>query len=307
MSHERSLQFDSGKMALGDAIRFYIDCVFVGNAPFPAAIPVDAPAELRDNIWAAWLAWSFSVRSIDSLKKRYVDPYTERGTAAPGGDDENFKDILATARSALQTVEDTVARIDVDNWRTDRLGQWVGLGALNRLTETFAAASVLFRVGAVFEAHALCRLILEQMAWAHKIRNIDDDSIFQVSPPGAISSLKLLFPRVGRLYGELSQHTHIAPRLTTTYLRVLENQHSVTKLSTNRTASTVGLLAILADIYAVVSEIMLAQFLSEFTFIEPGPDGLTPKVDRPSTRAIAACPHAKWWIDTAPPAPSDGQ
>jgi hypothetical protein len=90
--------------------------------------------------------------------------------------------------------------------------------ALFRLQSTFQASVLVIRQGMHYEAQALLRLIVEQLAWAMVILDYEDDSFFAVQPNRCISEFKKLFPDSGRIYGDLSSGAHLSPQTTVRYL-----------------------------------------------------------------------------------------
>jgi hypothetical protein len=63
--------------------------------------------------------------------------------------------------------------------------------------------------GALFEALAVARMMLEQIAWAYSVGNSQaEDAVFCISASAAISRLKHTSKFAGRLYGWLSEHAH---------------------------------------------------------------------------------------------------
>jgi len=63
--------------------------------------------------------------------------------------------------------------------------------------------------GALFEALAIARMMLEQIAWAYNVGNSkDEDAVVRSSGPASISELKRASAFAGRLYGWLSIHAH---------------------------------------------------------------------------------------------------
>lgn len=79
--------------------------------------------------------------------------------------------------------------------------------ALSRARNTYYVAALLYREGHMIEAHAMSRLMLEQIAWSFNVFEMKDrETAEKVEPTKAIGKLKKKIKPVGRFYGALSQY-----------------------------------------------------------------------------------------------------
>jgi hypothetical protein len=101
--------------------------------------------------------------------------------------------------------------------RRSGMGSFASHAALFRLQSTFQASVLLVRQGMHYEAQALLRLIIEQLAWAKRILEYEDESFLAIQPTQCITDLKRLFPDSGKLYGDLSSGAHLSPKTTGRY------------------------------------------------------------------------------------------
>jgi hypothetical protein len=233
---------------------------FVGDKSFIFAVPLDAPPELQKRMFAGMKSYFKELRygkteSIDQLLKEVGDKWrfeVESRTELQVLVDE----MVTTARREL---ENTLAACTRNPRWTDNttLGGFVGASAVFRLRSTFTAAALMTRFGYGYEGAALIRLILEQIAWAYSIRNAADLSVLHEPPTGRISELRSLAPWTGRLYGWLSDRTHIDPDLTREYIQLSEDLHRVLmRQPTKWSAPLAWCFVIVTDLCNTVAEIV---------------------------------------------------
>ncbi|ACB50421.1 hypothetical protein cce_1070 [Crocosphaera subtropica ATCC 51142] len=139
---------------------------------------------------------------------------------------------------------------------------------LERLESTLFSAHLLYSLGNVYEGHAVSRVMLEQIAWAYEASELNDrEAISKIKPNQAISKLKKFLPKVGKLYGYLSKHTHIDYHRHHEFIKVENNQNMVV-LGQERLDECAMVLLNLADIFVAVWECSQRDYLNEFIAIE---------------------------------------
>lgn len=181
----------------------FYEMEMVGDQMMLVAVPIHAPAELKKRILGAVKSYHAGLSSVDYTIKRYG----ERWKFADPSDDE-----IAFVRT-LSDVDARIANLVDDlgsgSARPDCIGLFAAESALVRLKPTFRSALILISQGHAFEAAAVVRLLLEQIAWAFAVYGLFDKAeVLQQSSTDAISKLKKYAPFVGRLYGALSKQTH---------------------------------------------------------------------------------------------------
>ncbi len=120
-----------------------------------------------------------------------------------------------------------------------------------------------------FEAAAIARLILEQLAWAYAVHGLDDLSLFEVNPTKTFTKLKEIIPYAGQLYGTLSDEAHISPETSAAYLRFEGEKSQVIVSSIVETKLVAFQLLLLVDAYSVVANVTHRSFFETATELTP--------------------------------------
>jgi len=225
------------------------------------AVPSDLPPELIKNVTAASLAHFLGLKSIDNIIKRY-GAYLEIDDREPLSKQD--KEINYLFQMGKKEIERATGTITSHFGNTKSMGAVSASAALVRLETSFRASGLLIRLGCIFEASSLCRMILEQIAWAYSIHELDDEKIFKLSPRKAIRNLKNLLPYAGETYGFLSKYTHLEPELITQYLVLINQEFSANLISFQDRLSWAWAYLYLVDSYSVVSEYIFRNSLSKF-------------------------------------------
>jgi len=197
----------------------------------------------------------------------------------------------ASARQLLRVVRFDVDRVvrELCNGgpRPDRLGLFASEVALVRLRTSFRATAHVLRERYTFEAAALSRLILEQIAWAYAVHSLTGKAVFRVSPTKVIGQLKEVFPQAGQLYGLLSTYAHIDPDITNEYVDVWGDGPPAVLWRDGARSNFIALFfAVIADFYRVVAEaISFKHFRKPCAWVQEG-DQLRLLDDRPLSSAI---------------------
>jgi hypothetical protein len=157
---------------------------------------------------------------------------------------------------------------------------------LEKLQYSFFSAHLLYSLGHRYEGHAISRLILEQIAWAYTAFHLETiEQIEKIVTTRTISKLKKAFPIVGRVYGFLSNKTHIDYKSHFDFLHV-ENGKNVLKITQHKFYEYAEIILYLADLFAVVWEISQHEYLPELETIEIIDGNYCIKEDRPFLNII---------------------
>jgi hypothetical protein len=244
------------------------DFEILGNQRNPVAVHADSPKELKRYVMAALLANLMGLKSIDYALKKYGEDWN----FDPDTDEERnlCKEILKQVRN---NVSQTVKWMEKVENKPDRVGLFSAGAALMRLQASFATASLLIKRGYNFEALSICRLILEQIAWAYDVHELEDGTLFKRKPSNSITKLKSILPETRQLYGLLSEHAHISPHLVPGYVTFEPTNQLVTLLTTKGSASNAFILLLLADAFAVVSEYVYGELAGNFSCLVKDQNG----------------------------------
>lgn len=234
----------------------------IGDHQLTVGIPIDTPFELRLYIMAAIKAYFVGLRSMDYVLKKYGHIWSDKLQASENNEEE-LREVIALVRKNL---DDIVAKLKAMD-KLDHVGLIVARGAMVRLHNTFRSLLILIRKGLYYEALAMARLILEQIAWAYAIHNLDEQKILKTSPSKTISILKNFYPFAGQLYGFLSEHAHISPNTVGQYLTIREAESSILFQSSVQIKVAGYVSLILLDIYASSFEYIFNRFIDDLQFI----------------------------------------
>ncbi len=233
----------------------------INTRKFMFAVPSDSPPELIKNMAAASLAYFLGVKSVDNTLKRY-GAFLEIDDVVPlSGQEKEINYLFQMGRKEIETAKGMITGQFAN---ANSTGAIAASAALVRLETSFRASGLLIRLGCIFEASSLCRMILEQIAWAYSVHELDGAKVFKLSPRAAIKSLRVLLPYAGKTYGFLSKYTHLEPELTTEYLVAKNQEFSVNLISFQDRLSWAWAYLYLVDSYSVVSEYIFRNSLSEF-------------------------------------------
>src|SRR5256885_9290603 len=175
------------------------------NAAYPVGLKSTYPEELIRRVAAAFISFQMGNSGVDYTYKNFLKdkPYqTDDGTRL----DLRITRTLSARLELLEALIDRVAKSD-----DKRLGEIVCEWTFYRMPFAIRFIMSCANRGAFFETAAVARMALEQIAWASKIDQYDDENIIQQeAATRAIGSLSKSLPVAGKLYGWLSVHAHWA-------------------------------------------------------------------------------------------------
>jgi hypothetical protein len=177
----------------------------IGDPRFYVAVPVTADAELKKRILGAIKSYYSNLTSIDYTIKRYG----QRWTFPDPSQDQRF--VIQTLKDIDERVSEFLTAILNGRPRPDHAGLLAAEVALVRLKSTFRSALILISQAHAFEAAAIVRLALEQIAWAYAVHTLSDPGKILNVNPTQITPLKNLAPFAGRLYNALTAQAHLDP------------------------------------------------------------------------------------------------
>lgn len=276
--------FDIEKLFAGtDSLRWlYKGFEILGTPSLYLAAPKHLSSTDRKRIVGAIVACTLDLKSVDYTIRRYGRSLTTRAKADRVHD---FTDrILKIADKDLDLAFSQRAKL---SGLPNRVGLVASGAAIIRLQSSFLTASFLIRTGHNFEAAAVMKLILEQLAWAYVVHEWSDESVFSCLPSKCISKLKELMPWVGEFYGVLNEESHIKPNLMGRFLHETEKGGKVSVRSHDFSPLAGFMYLCLADAYCVVLEVVYSQYLpgSRHTKLSSA-KRVIPKTNRPLARKI---------------------
>jgi len=229
---------------------------------FTLGVPHNAPSEFKKYVVAAAKAYYLGHRSIDYTLKKYGSYLSFN--SEPSRMEKRF---WRFSRFIKEHLASNKVRMNSISNKPDRVGLVVAGGVIIRLTSSFQSALLLSRFGFFFEAGCICRFILEQLAWAYSVHEIEDDSLFKTSVTRSVGKLKELIPHCGKLYGFLSNLAHISPGYTKEYILFDEGCPAVVVATTRNLDTIIYWLLLLLDICQIVTEVIYLPLVSEHLHI----------------------------------------
>lgn len=158
-------------------------------------------------ISAAIVTYSLRNKSIDHVRRTYLkDIRYEEDPGAESRLDRGYKRACFSRLTAIQAAINSYPPL---LGREPTVGEWIGDLTLIRADYSFRRAFAEADKGALFEAVAIARMILEQLAWVYVIRGIDDaEKVQKTQTTKCMGITAAKFRTVGRLYGWMSDHVH---------------------------------------------------------------------------------------------------
>lgn len=182
------------------------------------------------------------------------------------------KDIRSKSIRIFSTARRRLARL---KHPPEGIGNFLSNAALIRLESSFLSVSTLTKKGYNFEAISICRTILEQMAWVYSVydKGNDVEYIFKQKPQKCINNLKKLFPNCGRLYGTLSNFSHIYPNVMLNYIDDSDFQNSNTLYIRAHGDNGIELICLTfflieSDIYSTMVEVVNSSRFRKLKYIQ---------------------------------------
>jgi hypothetical protein len=181
--------------------------VAVNRMAYVIGVNKDYPAKLREMISAAAITYQLQNKSIDNVRRTYLaDVKYEED---PGGDRRVDRILRGESLALVNASVEFLRQYPTAISRQPTMGEWIGDLTLLRVSYSFERAYAEADKGALYESVAIARMILEQIAWAYAVRDLDDvEQIRKKGTTRAIGEVARKFPVVGRLYGWMSNHAH---------------------------------------------------------------------------------------------------
>lgn len=221
---------------------------FIGNGRMVIGVPFDAPNEYKRMVWAASECYIHGNRSIDYFYKRHCEKLNFDRPDAPR------RRLSRIIQQSIQEVDRIGAEFTNGITRETTTGLFASESALTRLRTSFQSAAFLLMQGSLYEASALMRMALEQMAWSYTVHGYVDGGFFKVNPTRCITRLKEIVPGAGRLYSQLSDYAHLQPDLQRQYLDFSEEYAAVIYRNHDDCLRMGANFSSLVRDYAIVSE-----------------------------------------------------
>ncbi len=226
------------------------------------AVPRGSPQELIQFHCAAHKAYFNDYSSIDYVLRVYGGAWK-----TPADYPEPYRLIYDGTSRIRSNVENIVRKGNAIENLPDRFGLVAAEAALFRLQTSFRAACVLCETRMGFEVFCLAKLILEQIAWAYAVYEIEDELLYKVKPSNCINRLKRLYPRVGRMYGFMNDQAHMDPKTISDFTKVDAEGIRVVLRDADKCLLGCWYLLQLTDVYGACTEVIYRRWYTTFEFI----------------------------------------
>lgn len=255
---------------------------------FAIGVPVRMSQEFKVRVFAAAKSYIVGNKSIDYTLKRY----REHWNFEVAEDDPEYAIVGLCAlirSSAARTISYLMAIQD----KPDLPNVFACTAAIFRLSNSFRAAILCVRQGMHIETVTLSRLILEQIAWVAAIYPLKNDhyEYTELAPQSCIKALKHLIPEAGKVYGELSETSHLQFEATLSYIKVQGDDLAVHVHDLARCFEDAILLLHLIDWLEVVGEHVYFEQIESPRSIVVSADGT--KRLKPDRQSLAVINEAK--------------
>lgn len=278
--NQQSLNFASNevKAELAAADRHILeDHVSVGFGIGMVYIPRDAPSDLIRYVRAAIVAYNLGT-TFDHALDHFLS--------------EDCSDVSAIHLAFQEMYYAGMEHIDNTQQRMNpqveaSAGEVFSDAALSRAKNTYYVAALLYREGHMIEAHAMSRLMLEQIAWSFSVcKKRNREEAEKESPTKAIGKLKKKIGPVGKLYGMLSQYVHLPLKGHDEFIDLSHGESSVLMQFGAHSYYFGQILAYLADYWADVYEYTQARHFEQLENWKEEPSGLVLSSNRPFLKII---------------------
>ena len=255
------------------------DFALIGDEHITVGVPRYIPMNLKKQILAVIKSEALGCTSVDYTLNKYggewkLDLYYN----------EKDKLLAQIIKCVREQIGITLKRMVGLN-KINTNGLIISRAVLFRLQNSFKSVLLLIRKGYFLEAINLCRLILEQTAWAYEIHELNEDRIIKTNITKSISKLKRLYSTAGKFYGALSKSVHISPELTPEYIWIDECKCNVVLRSTKDFSQSLYNILVLTDIYCSSIEFVFRNYLDDFYFLNKE-EGFTLDIKRDFKKKI---------------------
>jgi hypothetical protein len=254
------------------------DFIPIGTPSFAALLRRDPHCEhFAENVWAAAVASSFALKSLDYARRQYdYQKWKVETGILP-------TDLYIEAYQFTNSyVRNCIASVNTEGKPEPSVGVFGAAVVLTRLPSSFFCAHLMYQLGHTYEGHAISRLILEQLAWAYAAFEAQDvETVKRIRTTKTFSRLTSLVPQAGELYGFLSKKTHIDYSIHPEFLSIDNGTNAIIQSDGDYVLPEYGsIILLLGDLFGLVLEASQFQYIVSPQAIEQRQGTCLPKPDR---------------------------
>jgi len=145
--------------------------------------------------------------------------------------------------------------------------------------------------GYLYETMAIARQLLELLGWAYAVRPLPSiDAAVAISPHKTIGQLNRFYPKAGRLYGYLSEHSHFMPNRHEVHVNIIESKVGTISQSVLYKGYALTLSVVLLDIVCGLRDAYYCKNLKKSAYLSKrSPPEF--KTNRPTKKLIGDLKH----------------
>ncbi|MCU1395586.1 MAG: hypothetical protein JWM34_4014 [Ilumatobacteraceae bacterium] len=233
-----------------------------------------ATSGMRTNLLAAMSAHQMGLRSIDEVRRRYLEEEPEDDAVKPDHLLDQYRSVVATCAEHIRLAR---RRLESTNESPPSDGVLAASVALTRLESGFRSINILYRIGCNHEGDSIARQMLEQIAWSYvAAQTTSRDRLGDLRPTKCISNLASAIPSVGPAYGQLNETTHLQYK----HHHLAKNDNGQMRVRTQWRDFqwAASIVATLTDLWVVVWEWINRENMTSLISIDNA-ERLTPKAD----------------------------
>lgn len=230
------------------------DPIAVGFYSRTVLTPRTTPRELVSYVEAALCAHDLGVRMDYALKMYVSDSNTDIPPIHT-----LFQKMYFAGKTHMESTIERMHPKDVPN-----AGETFADAALVRAANSYYVAALLYREGHMIEAHAMSRLMLEQIAWAFAACKVENyHAAEKISPSKAIGIMKKKFDAIKGMYGALSKYVHLPLKGHYEFIDLSQGESAVMQQFGAHSYAQGTILAHLADYWSAVYEYTQSRHFDE--------------------------------------------
>ncbi|MCF0056119.1 hypothetical protein [Dyadobacter sp. CY356] len=239
--------------------------VWIWTSPF--LVPNDMSIHAEKYFVASQMAIMLGNKSVDYTLKTMMDGFEEERKTKPKI--EEFDLIQEILDFSVSVNEEILDRLKQCNFNDGTKSSLACEAVFQRLRTTIKSIHYHIKFGFYFEAFALIRFFMEQLAYAYTASLVSGNEIANfMSPTKSITVLKKFIPRVGLLYGELSKFSHLDTSKISKCLVINEGENRIIQQSILFSLEVSKYYLELLEYQNYIFEFCFRAYLTDFKYIK---------------------------------------
>ena len=239
------------------------DLLVLGNPNIKVMIPRNSSNRFKTLIMSAIVCESLDLKSVDYVVKKYSNKWSFQSELS-----QVEVIFMKTLDFINITIKEYMQKLHSIS-SIDTIGLIVARASMCRLLSTFKSILILSSNKLFIESISLCRIILEQCAWAYSIHRMNsEEDIIKTKPSKCIKNFNKFYSKAGILNGWFSNRVHVSPNLFNEYIGIYENKTELFLIKKEDYAYNYNAILNVTDIFCCTTEFIFKDFLDNFNFIK---------------------------------------